>query len=470
MQDKVTKFEVNEKSHFTDTIWFVNKGKSTIDLSNYTLVQTNNQRLLKVEKVVVPSELKVRDTAMIILHLEAVPNMLLLSMAMPFEYLDVKIEFAFNKTEKLPLNLRYLAICKDRVENNTVTKFNRYDDAIIAESFFFKEYQRVNYQLNTENNQIVAYGKLITENDTFKRVGDWYFTNPRNMITYSREFEFQVTADNEKVDSTLKMFAVKKGIQTELKYRHSFDWFRLWLDPKIDSIIFQWNNYTNTISKLNNYYYQSKFIVDLINNDSKLVFPKKYSEFIVNESIVFDNQLFLLKLKSKNDGKLDLQRSEFMWKYNKIKFQVDSRYSEAYLLVDFEGYSKDEINSWLSKWMGKNEIESAHQSLHNGKDRIAYLGNSLTIKPIQSIYGDSLNKIVSKFGFKTNHNFGDGSYQVKSKTGICDQALFEGMLKIILDKRFIMANPEFFNPIKITFDKGDREGMMDQPKKRIPKP
>ena len=470
LQDKVTKFEVEGKSHFTDTIWFVNKGKSTVDLSNYTLVQTNNQRLLKVEKVVIPSELKVRDTAMIIFHLESVPNMLALSMAMPFEYLDVKIEFAFNKTEKLPLNLRYLGICKDLIEKNTSTKFNRYDDAIIAESFLFKEYQRVNYQLNTENNHIAAYGKLITENDTLKRVGDWYFINPRNMITYSREFEFQVTADNEKVDSTLKIFSVKKGIQTELKYRYSFDWFRLWLDPKIDSIIFQWKNYTNTISKLNNYYYQSKFIVDLIKNDSKLVFPKKYSEFIVNESIVFDNHLFLLKLKSKNDGKIDLQRSEFMWKYNQMKFQVDARYSEEYLLVDFEGYSQNDIYLKLSKWLAKNEIESAHQRLQYGKDRIAFLGNGLTIKPIQSIYGDSLNKIISKFGFKTNHNFGDGTYQVKSQTGICDQSLFEAMLKIIRDKRFVIANPEFFNPIKITFDEGDREGMLDQPKKRIPKP
>ena len=71
--------------------------------------------------------------------------------------------------------------------------------------------------------------------------------------------------------------------------------------------------------------------------------------------------------------------------------------------------------------------------------------------------------------FKTNHNFGDGSYQVKSQTGNCDQSLFEAMLKIIRDKRFIIANPEFFNPIKITFDEGNREEMLDQPKKRIPK-
>jgi hypothetical protein len=390
-------------------------------------------------------------------------------MAMPFEYLDVKIEFAFNKTEKLPLNFRYLGICKDRVEKKTFSKFNRYDDVVYTESYFFKEYQRVNYQLNTENNQIASYGKLITENDTYKRVGDWYFSNPRNMITYSREFEFQVTAGNDKVDSTLKIFAVKKGIQTKLKYRYQFDWFHLWLSPDIDSIIFQWNNYTNTISKFNNNYYQSKFIIELIKNDSKMVFPKKYTQFIINESIEFDKNVFLLNLMSKNDGKLELQRSEFIWKYNKMKFQVDSRYSEEYLLVDFEGYSKDEINSWLSKWIGKNEIESAHQRLNNGKDRIAFFGNSLTIKPIQSIYNDSLNKIVKKGGFKVNHNFGDGSYQVKSQTGICDQSLFEAMLKIIRDKRFIIANPEFFNPIKMTFDEGDREGMLDQPKKRIPK-
>jgi hypothetical protein len=293
---------------------------------------------------------------------------------------------------------------------------------------------------------------LIHENDTLKRVGDWYFTNPRNMITYSREFEFQVTADNDKVDSTLKIFAVKKGIQTELKYRYQFDWFHLWLSPDIDSIIFQWNNYTNTISKFNNNYYQSKFIIELIKKDSKMLFPKKYTQFIINESIAFDKNVFLLKLMSKNDGKLELQRSEFIWKYNKMKFQVDSRYSEAYLLIDFEGYSTDEINFWLSKWIGKNEIESAHQRLNNGKYRIAFLGNSLTIKPIQSIYNDSLNKIVKKGGFKVYHNFGDGSYQVQSDSKICDERLFQNMLRLVYDPRFIVASPEFLNPIKWVFD------------------
>jgi len=451
MQDKVTKFEVRVKSHFTDTIRFVNKGKSTIDLSNYKLVQTNNQRLLKVEKVVVPSELKVRDTAMIIFHLEAVPNMLALSMAMPFEYLDVKIEFAFNKTEKLPLNFRYLGICKDLIEKKTVTKFNRYDDAIIAESFFFKEYQRVNYQLKTENNQIAAYGKLITENDTFKRVGDWYFTNPRNMITYSREFEFQVTADKEKVDSTLKIFAVKKGIQTELKYRYQFDWFRLWLDPKIDSIIFHWNAYTNTISKFNNSYYQSKFMVQLMPSSIKTIYPQKYPQFIVDQSYEFQNTIYLLKLKSIRNDNYDLSRHDFMVKYNGIKFQIDSRYSDEYLIVDFEGYSTHLINDWVSKWTRKGEIESAHQAINIGKG-LAFLGKNMTIKPIQSIYGDSLNIIVSKFGFKTVHNFGDATYQVQTDSKICDERLFNNMLRLIYDPRFIVASPEFLNPNKWLFD------------------
>ncbi len=468
MQDKVTKFEVDEKSHFTDTIWFVNKGKSTVDLSNYTLVQTNNPRILRVEKVVIPSELKVRDTAMIIFHMEAVPNMLALSMSMPFEYLDVKIEFAFNKTEKLPLNLRYLGICKDRIEKNTSTKFNRYDDIIIAESFFFKEYQRVNYQLNTENNQIAAYGKLIYENDTLKRVGDWYFTNPRNMITYSREFEFQVTADNEKVDSTLKIFAVKKGIQTELKYRYSFDWFRLWLDPKLDSIIFQWKNYTNTISKLNNNYYQSKIMVQLIRSNIKTIYPQKYPQFVMNQSYEFQNTIYLLSMKAIIDNNYDLARHDFMMKYKGIKFQINLNYSHEFLVADFEGSSTSVINDLLSKWIRKGEIKSAHQAMNIGNG-LVFLGYNLTLKPIQRIYGDSLNKIINKFGFKIDHYYGDATYLVHSDSKICNERLFQNMLSLINDPQFITANPEFLHPIKWVFDEGDREGMLNQPKKRIPK-
>ncbi len=468
MQDKVTKFEVDEKSHFTDTIWFVNKGKSTVDLSNYTLVQTNNPRILKVEKVVIPSELKVRDTAMIIFHLETVPNALALSMSMPFEYLDVKIEFAFNKTEKLPLNLRYLGICKDLIEKKTLTKFNRYDDAIIAESIFFKEYQRVNCQLKIENNQIAAYGKLIHENDTLKRVGDWYFTNPRNMITYSREFEFQVTADNEKVDSTLKIFAVKNGIQTELKYRYSFDWFHLWLDPKLDSIIFQWKNYTNTISKLNNNYYQSKIMVQLIRSNIKTIYPQKYPQFVMNQSYEFQNTIYLLSMKAIIDNNYDLARHDFMMKYKGIKFQINLNYSHEFLVADFEGSSTSVINDLLSKWIRKGEIKSAHQAMNIGNG-LVFLGYNLTLKPIQRIYGDSLNKIINKFGFKIDHYYGDATYLVHSDSKICNERLFQNMLSLINDPQFITANPEFLHPIKWVFDEGDREEMLDQPKKRIPK-
>lgn len=468
MQDKVTKFEVDEKSHFADTIWFVNKGKSTVDLSNYTLVQTNNPRILKVEKVVIPSELKVRDTAMIIFHLETVPNALALSMSMPFEYLDVKIEFAFNKTEKLPLNLRYLGICKDLVEKQTLTKFNRYDDPVIAESFIFKEYQRVNCQLKIENNQIAAYGKLIHENDTLKRVGDWYFTNPRNMITYSREFEFQVTADNEKVDSTLKIFVVKKGILTELKYRYSFDWFRLWLDPKIDSIIFQWKNYTNTISKLNNNYYQSKIMVQLIRSNIKTIYPQKYPQFVMNQSYEFQNTIYLLSMKAIIDNNYDLARHDFMMKYKGIKFQINLNYSHEFLVADFEGSSTSVINDLLSKWIRKGEIKSAHQAMNIGNG-LVFLGYNLTLKPIQRIYGDSLNKIINKFGFKIDHYYGDATYLVHSDSKICNERLFQNMLSLINDPQFITANPEFLHPIKWVFDEGDREGMLDQPKKRIPK-
>ncbi len=468
MQDKVTKFEVDEKSHFADTIWFVNKGKSTVDLSNYTLVQTNNPRILKVEKVVIPSELKVRDTAMIIFHLETVPNALALSMSMPFEYLDVKIEFAFNKTEKLPLNLRYLGICKDLVEKQTLTKFNRYDDPVIAESFIFKEYQRVNCQLKIENNQIAAYGKLIHENDTLKRVGDWYFTNPRNMITYSREFEFQVTADNEKVDSTLKIFVVKKGILTELKYRYSFDWFRLWLDPKIDSIIFQWKNYTNTISKLNNNYYQSKIMVQLIRSNIKTIYPQKYPQFVMNQSYEFQNTIYLLSMKAIIDNNYDLARHDFMMKYKGIKFQINLNYSHEFLVADFEGSSTSVINDLLSKWIRKGEIKSAHQAMNIGNG-LVFLGYNLTLKPIQRIYGDSLNKIINKFGFKIDHYYGDATYLVHSDSKICNERLFQNMLSLINDPQFITANPEFLHPIKWVFDEGDREEMLDQPKKRIPK-
>ena len=138
------------------------------------------------------------------------------------------------------------------------------------------------------------------------------------------------------------------------------------------------------------------------------------------------------------------------------------------MIVDFEGYSIHLINDWVSKWIRKGEIESAHQAINIGKG-LAFLGKNITIKPIQSIYGDSLNKIVMKVGFKVNHNFGDGSYQVQSDSKICDERLFNNMLRLIYDPRFIVASPEFLNPIKWVFDEGDSEGMLDQPKKRIPK-
>lgn len=444
---KIKRVDVTLNNTVYDTFVMINKGRNAIDLTQYTLKHNNNPWLFQFKTIQMPTVLKPRDTARIIFSFVPVQNFNPNSIAMPFQYEDVELTFAFNQKEKLPLNFHYLGLCADCISKTVVSKFNRYDDLIIAETFDFKSSQNAFYQLKTGNNQIHSSGKLISENDTFKRVGDWFFANPRNMISYSREVEFQITAENQPVDSAVKVIAVRKGIQTECHYRFKGQWVHIWLPTGIDSLIFNWRGYSNTISNFSQNIYQSKYMVALIKQSIQTLYPRKYTQFVINESYEFNPNIYLLKLKWNDFKQIEKIRQGFMESYRSIRFEVHERYSQQYLVVDFEGYSSGDAMNWLWKWLDRNEIESAHQGVYVGDRVLTFLGKGVTIKPKQNIYGDSLAKIVKEFGFKTYHTFGDGTYQINAQSAICDEALFLNMLNLMRDNRFFLASPEFFNPI-----------------------
>ena len=178
-----------------------------------------------------------------------------------------------------------------------------------------------------------------------------------------------------------------------------------------------------------------------------LTYPRKYTQFVINESYEFNPKIYLLKLKWSDFKEIEKIRQDFMASYRSIRFEVNDRYSQQYLVVDFEGYSSGDAMNWLWKWLDRNEIESAHQGVYVGDHVFTFLGKGVTIKPKQNIYGDSLAKIVKDYGFKTYHTFGDGTYQINAQSAICDEALFLNMLNLMRDNRFVLASPEFFNPI-----------------------
>lgn len=444
---KIKRVDVTINKIVYDTFVMINKGRNAIDLTQYTLKHNNNPWLFQFKTIQMPTVLKPRDTARIIFSFVPVPNFNPKSISMPFQYEDLELTFAFNQKEKLTLNFHYLGLCADCISKTVVSKFNRYDDLIIAETYDFKSNQDAFYQLKTENNQIHSYGKLIVENDTFKRVGDWFFTNPRNMISYSREVEFQITANQLPIDSSLKVIAVRKGIQTECNYRIKGSWVNIWLPTGIDSLIFNWREYSNVISNFSQNIYQSKYMVALIKQNVQNKFPRKYTQFVINEAYEFNPKIYLLKLKWNDFKQIEKIRQDFMETYRGIRFEVNERYSKQYLLVDFEGYSSGDAMNWLWKWLYRKEIESAHQGVYIGNGALTFLGNGVTIKPKQSIYGESLTKIVKDYGFKIYHTFGDGTYQINAQSAICGENLFLNMLDLIRDPRFILASPEFFNPM-----------------------
>ncbi len=449
---EIKQFDIRPNGTLFDTLKIWNKGKSDVHVSKVNLNPGYNPYLFQVNRVVSPDKIKSNDTGLFILEILPQPNFQFNGNSLPFEYKDVNLEIEFNKSEKIPFKFKYLGLNGVQIQKKSASDKLRYDDRIREETITFVPHKGVSYTLTTENNAIIQYGKFIQEKDTQIRVGDWYFTNPRNFIQYSVELEFQVTANKKLVDSSLVVYAIKNGKMSQLKTKFANQWFSIWLPSKIDSIYFQWNNNYNIVSGISQNHYQSKYMVDLFPQTHKAIFPQKYNQFVVNTTYEFDPNVYLLKLKSNDYKNLDKIREAFILSYRGIKFQVDARHSKQYLLVDFEGYSYGERIKWLWKWIDRKEIESAHIGMLVGNSGINFLGKGLTIKPQQNLYGDNLEKLVKGYGFELNHNLGDGSYQIISQSAICNENLFENMLRVVQDKQFILASPEFFNPIMPLLD------------------
>jgi hypothetical protein len=449
---EIKRLEILPNLTLYDTLKIKNKGKSDIVVSKIEIDQGYNPYLFHINRVISPDKIKSNDTGLFILEIAAQPNFQFKGNSLPFEYRKVKLEIEFNKSEKMHFKFEYLGLNGQQIDISMLDEKFRYDDRIIEETILFVPHNGVSYSLTTENNAISYYGKFIKENDTMKRVGDWYFTHPRNYVQYSVELEFQITTNKSLIDSALEVFAIKQGQRLNLKYHFFNQWFSVWLPSKIDSVYFVWKNYHNTVSGISQNHYQTKYLVDLFPQTVETIFPRKYNQFVVNTPYEFVPNVYLLKLKSEDNKNLDKIRDAFMVAYRGIKFQVDARYSKQYLLVDFEGYSYSDKMKWLWKWIYRKEIEYAHIGMHVANSGVTFLGNGLTIKPQQNLYGDNLVKLVREYGFELNHSFGDGSYQLVSKSAICNENLFENMLRVVHDKQFVLASPNFFNPLQPTLD------------------
>jgi hypothetical protein len=350
---------------------------------------------------------------------------------LPFEEMWIPFKFQLNESYAVTAQVKYWV-----VDGNFL-------DESVKDYVFKPTPQGWFWVVEKEAN----YGKCMRVADTVMKIGTWHMGIDHRDITYSRNFQFQVSRDRAVVKSAT-IWSVKNGVKRKIESIESGDFQLVWLGPDIDTLFFEHGEAVNFLMGFNKVLSNSMYLVGLFDWARYNHCLKQYPEFRTYQGYRFLDTVFLVKMANTSP---ESYHKRLQTMQQELQVFQDLRYDAAYYNVSFKLSEIERAKKKMRDWFGKGWIESAHQGLvlEGGYGSgLTYLEGAMTLKPINYQWSPEYQKLADSLGLKLAHSFGDGTFVLRSEEKLIDAAVFYKQLEFAEDTRWKYGNPSFFNPFR----------------------
>ena len=423
-----------------DSLMIVNYSNERVELPPVKLQKTPQEQMLKYQGVSIPEFVEAKDTAWIVYDLIPSGRYVSSVLGLPYEEKNLEFVFEFEGHQTLSAKADYAMVDVTHLQSSEPVY--RFKPTPIGWFWVF----------DIQENRLKSYGKCLEKNDTLLRIGDWYFSEPRNFIQYSMGVQLAVSCKGHNVAPFASVYQMVGGRKVALDKRYYGENIMLWVSPKTDTLVVEWGEYSNQLMGLALFSTQM-FSVDLFKMNDQKYFKKQYPQMHTYQPYLFVDTQFMVKWNGSKKAELlklytDLNRGDL----GIVLYQSD-RYDENFLSLTFPLNKKYLVIQELRKWYSKGWIVEVYQGLELNKNQgITYFSGELYVKPKRWEWTPELQKLVKDFNMKEQQRYGDGTYVLKYNESIFDESLFQKMMEFSELPNWQHATPMFFNPIRQTLE------------------